>query len=116
MSGLITTHPAVFGIFTVLIMGGAGFLTGQAVAATWRPVWQAVAYSLLLGVADRFLVFALFEGPLLSLPALILDTAVIMAICLIGYRFTRISKIVNQYPWLYERAGFFNLRSRSPVD
>ena len=30
----------VFLIFTVLIAGGAAFLVGQAIAATWRPLWQ----------------------------------------------------------------------------
>ena len=112
MSGLLSSHPAVFGLFTIVIMGGAGYMTGQAVASTWRPIRHAIAYSLLLGVADRFLIFALFEGDLLSAPGLILDTGVIMAICLFGYRITWVSKIVGQYPWLYERAGYFNVRSR----
>lgn len=106
-------HPAVFVLFTIVIMGGAGYLTGQAVASTWRPIWQAVAYSLLLGVADRFLVFALFEETLLSGTEFIRDTAVIMAICLVGYRITRISKLVGQYPWLYERTGYFRLKART---
>ena len=113
MNGFLSSHPTVFGLFTVVIMGGAGYMTGQAVASTWRPMWQAIAYSVLLGAADRFLVFALFEGALMSVPGLILDTAVIMAICLIGYRITRVSKFVGQYPWLYERAGLFNVRSRN---
>jgi branched-chain amino acid transport system ATP-binding protein len=112
MNGFLSSHPTVFGLFTIVIMGGAGYMTGQAVASTWRPIWQAIAYSVLLGVVDRFLVFALFEGALLSLPGLILDTAVIMAICLIGYRITRVAKIVGQYPWLYERTGYFILRPR----
>ena len=60
MTGWLTTSPAVFAVFTVIIMGGAAFMTGQAVAGTWRPVRQAVAYSVLLGLTDRFLVFALF--------------------------------------------------------
>jgi len=113
MTNLISTHPAVFGLFTVLLMGGAGYMTGQAVASTWRPIWQAGAYSLLLGLADRFLIFALFQGPLLSVPGLILDTLVIMVICLIGYRATWITKFVRQYPWLYERNGIFSMRSRN---
>ena len=113
MNSFFVSHPAVFGLFTVVMMGGAGYMTGQAVASTWRPYWQAVAYSLLLGVADRFLVFALFGGELLSVYGFVLDTAVIMAICLVGYRITRVSKIADQYPWLYERSGYFNLRSRN---
>ncbi|MDA1327065.1 MAG: hypothetical protein O3C34_20290 [Proteobacteria bacterium] len=113
MNGLISNQPVVFGLFTVVLMGGAGYMTGQAVASTWRPFGQAVTYSVLLGVADRFLIYALFDGALLSVPGLILDTAVILAICSIGYRITRISKIVGQYPWLYERTGYFKLRSRN---
>ena len=112
MSSLLPVDPAVFGLFTVVIMGGAAFMTGHAVASTWRPAWQAVAYSLLLGAADRFLVFALFEGALLSGTEFIRDTAVIMTICLVGYRITRVLKIARQYPWLYQRNGYFKLKSR----
>ena len=112
MSELLASHPAVFGLFTIVLMGGAGFLTGQALATTWRPVSQAFGYSLLLGAANRFLVFALFGGPLLSLYGYILDTAVITAICLMGYRLTRAARMVRQYPWLYERSGLFGWRSR----
>lgn len=112
MNVLFQSSPSVFALFTVVIMGGAGFMTGQAVASTWRPCWQVIAYSLLLGFFDRFLIFALFEGYLLSMPGFIVDTAVIMAIALVGYRITQVSKIVGQYPWLYERAGYFNWRLR----
>jgi hypothetical protein len=112
MSGLLASDPAVFGLFTVLLMGGAGFMTGQALAMTWRPVSQAFGYCLLLGAANRFLVFSLFGGPLLSLHGYILDTAVITAICLMAYRFTRAARMVRQYPWLYERSGLFGWRPR----
>ena len=109
---MLVIDPAVFLLFTTVVMGGAGYLTGQAVAARWRPVWQAVLYALLLGAADRFLVFALFDGPLLSLPGYIVDTAVVLALCLVGYRLTQVSRMVGQYPWLYRRAGPFGWRER----
>ena len=112
MSHILASSPAVFGLFTVLLMGGAGFLTGQALAATWRPVSQALGYSLLLGAANRFLVFALFGGPLLSVQGYVLDTGIITAICLLGYRLTRATRMVRQYPWLYERRGLFGWRPR----
>lgn len=112
MSGLLASSPMVFGLFTVVLMGGAGFLTGQALATTWRPVSQAIGYSLLLGAANRFLVFALFGGPLLSLQGYLVDTIVIGAICLLGYRMTRAARMVRQYPWLYQRNGLFGWRSR----
>ena len=101
---------AVFVLFTGAVMGGAGWLTGQAVAGTWRPAWQAVAYALLLGVADRFLVYALFGGVLLSPAAYALDTALIVAVALGAWRYTRAGRMVRQYPWLYERTGPFTWR------
>lgn len=112
MSDILAGDPAVFALFTVVIMGGAGYLTGQAVAGTWRPLWQAVLYALLLGAADRFLVFALFDGTLLSFRGYLVDSAVILLVCLTGYRLTQVRRMVSQYPWLYERDGLFRWRRR----
>jgi hypothetical protein len=108
------TSLSVFFVLTVVLMGGAGFMTGQALAAAWRPVWQLFLYSLLLGAADRFLSFALFQGELLSFTAYLFDTAVIAAIALIAFRLTRARRMVSQYPWLYERRGPFSWRERRP--
>lgn len=111
-ASILASDPAVFALFTVVVVGGAGYLTGQAVAATWRPVWQAILYGLLLGAADRFLVFALFDGPLLSVRGYVIDSAVILILSLAGYRLTRARRMVSQYPWLYERDGVFGWRRR----
>jgi len=113
MSMLSGFHPVLFLILTVAIMGSAGWLTGQAVAAAWRPLWQAIAGCVALGLVDRFLVFALFKGDLLSVGGLLLDTAVIAAIGLAGWRVTLVRKMVTQYPWLYRRAGPFAWRQRA---
>lgn len=102
----------VFAFLTVVLMGGAGFATGQALGAAWRPVWQLSLYCLLLGGADRFLSFALFQGDLLSLTAYLADTAVITAIAFIAFRLTRARRMVSQYPWQYERNGPFSWRER----
>ena len=56
--------------------------------------------------------FALFEGELLSVTGYVIDTAVLMAISLFAYRLNRVNRVVNQYPWLYERAGLFNWREK----
>ena len=103
----------VFLIFTVLIAGGASFLIGQAIAATWRPIWQCVSYGILLGFAERFMVFALFEGELLSFTAYFVDTFVLVTISLLSFRKTYVQKMVQQYPWQYENHGLFVLNNKS---
>lgn len=105
--------PLLFAVLTVGFMGGAGWLTGQAVALTWRPLRQVLAACLLLGCGDRFLVFALFEGNLLSLAGFLVDSSVIVAFGACGWRVTRARRMVVQYPWLYERAGPFGWRRRA---
>lgn len=87
-------------------------MTGQALANTWRPLWQALAYTLLLGVADRFLVFALFDGQLSSIAGYIVDTAILEIVAAAAYMAMRARKMVRQYPWRYERVGLFRWRER----
>ena len=106
------TFPVFLGV-TVVLMGGAGYLTGQALARGWRPIWQVVGYGVLLGFVDRFLTFALFDGALLTLVGFAIDTAVILAFALLGYRITFAAKMVVQYPWLYRRSGLLNWRERT---
>ncbi len=106
------TLPVFLGV-TVVLMGGAGFITGQALARGWRPIWQAAGYGLLLGFADRFLTFALFDGTLVTLAGYAIDTTVILAFALLGYRITFVAKMVVQYPWLYRRSGLLNWRERT---
>lgn len=103
----------VFSAVTLVIMGFAAFSTGQAMAANWKPLRLVVFYTLLLGIADRFLTWALFQGALFSLSGYVLDTAVIAAIALVSYQATRASKMVSQYPWLYQRAGLFSWKEKS---
>jgi hypothetical protein len=102
----------VFLLLTVVFMGGCAFMTGQALAATWRPWRQAVPYALLLTLADRFLCFALFGGTLLSLPGFLVDGMVLLGVTLAAWRLTRARRMALQYPWLYERTGPFTWRER----
>lgn len=106
------TSIGVFIGLTVVLGGGAAILTGQAIAGTWRPAWQVMFASLGLGFADRFLVFALFDGELLSAGGYLFDTAVIMSLGLVAYRLSWVRNMVTQYPWLYERAGPWRIRDR----
>lgn len=105
MTPILDTGLGVFIGLHVILLGGAAFLTGQAVAATWRPVWQAVFYCLLLGVVARFLTWSLFDGILFSASGYLVDVAVLVAIGLFAYQATRARKMAAQYPWLYRRKG-----------
>lgn len=107
---------AIFLLLTVLLGGSAARATGSAIAATWRSPWQILGAALLLACAVRFLHFALFAEPLLSLKNLIVDYAVMLAACTYGYQRTRVRQMVEQYPWAYERAGFFSWRAKSALD
>jgi len=104
---MIESLPVFIGI-TILFMGGCAFMSGQALAATWRPLWQVFPYALGLACAARFLCFALFQGTLLSLPGFALNAAVLTAITLGAYRMTQARGMVRQYPWLYRRTGLFS--------
>jgi hypothetical protein len=108
----IEDSPWIFLIMTVIIGGGAAFLAGRGLASKWRPVWMAVAYMIPMGLALRFFHHALFEGNLFSLQFFLTDTLVLIAGALLGYRLTRVNQMVNQYPWLYERAGPLTWKSR----
>ena len=110
-----TSWPVFVGI-TVVLLGFAAWMTGQAMANTWRPLWQVVPYSLLLCFADRFLTWGLFEPERIEVLWLVsgylIDTAVLMGFALLAYRLTKVRKMVSQYPWIYEQAGPFGWREK----
>ena len=111
-SVLGTTWPVFVGM-TIVLFGGAAFMMGQALAGTWRPAWQLAPYGLLLGVANRFLTFALFHGEFVALVPYLVNTAVLIAAAALSYRLTKVHRMVSQYPWLYERTGVFSWRPKS---
>jgi hypothetical protein len=113
MNQLFAAGIPVFIFVTLVLSGFAAFMSGQALANTWRPMWQALPYSLGLGVLDRFLTWALFHGPLAALLPYLFDTAILLVICLVAYRVTQARKMVTQYPWLYERTGPFAWREKN---
>ncbi|GBF25629.1 hypothetical protein MnTg02_00661 [bacterium MnTg02] len=105
MSLLVEESLTVFFILTILIAGGAAWMSGRALALGWRPYWNVLIYMTLLGLADRFFHWALFEGTLLSLHYYIVDAAVLVAIASLSYRITRTHQMVTQYRWLYRRTS-----------
>jgi hypothetical protein len=98
---------------TGLLGGAAAWLAGRALARTWRPVWQTVIYTLLLGAAVRFVHFAIFEATLLSPLSYLVDTLYLVAVGALSWRMTRAGQMAKQYHWLYERNGLVSWRGRS---
>ena len=113
MESLLGTSLGVFVGLTVILIGGAAIMTGRALADGWKPAWQVVAACFGLALADRFLVYALFGGELLSLSGFIIDFVVITALALIAHRLTLVHKMIAQYPWRYERQSLWTYREKS---
>lgn len=109
---LLGTSFGVFFGITALLTGAAAFMTGQAIANTWRPYWQVWVYCALLGAAARFLIYGLFNGALWSLQGYLIGTALLILIGTFAFRLTRARRMVRQYPWLYRRTGLFRVRSK----
>ncbi|HTV38193.1 MAG TPA: hypothetical protein VMF12_17315 [Xanthobacteraceae bacterium] len=115
MAGFLYEEDS-FGVFvlvTAILGGGAALLAGRAVAATWRPWWQVIFYSLVLGAAVRFIHFALFEGTLLSIHYYAVDSAICLVFGLLGFRFARAAQMVAQYPWINAPDGPLRWRRKS---
>lgn len=102
----------VFALVSVLMGGGAAWLAGRAIAATWRPWWHVALYMVILSFAVRFLHYALFDGKFLSLHYYLVDFAVCLTFGLLGFRRTRVTQMVARYKWINERAGLFRWRRR----
>ncbi len=110
MDAVLVDGLGVFIGLTVVLFGFAAFMTGQALADTWRSAWQMVAYGFLLAVGNRFLGFFLFEVDLLSVAGFVVDAVVVIAIGLFAWRVTHARRMVQQYPWLYRANGLFGYR------
>jgi hypothetical protein len=107
MQGLLYQEES-FGVFllvTVLLGGAGAWLSGRAIARTWRPRWTVALYMLILGFAVRFVHFALFDGTLLSPWYYAVDTAILIAIGLLGFRATRRRQMAHQYGFLIAPGG-----------
>ena len=97
----------VFLLVSVLLGGGAAWLAGRAIAATWRPWWHVAFYMLVLAVAVRFIHFALFDATLLSLHYYLVDFGVCLVLGFLGFRAARAAQMATQYRWINVRTGAF---------
>ena len=104
----------VFVLVTIILGGGAAALAGRAVAATWRPWWRVIAYSLILGLAVRFIHFSLFDGTLLSLHYYLVDSGFCLAFGSLGFRAARAAQMIGHYRWINEPAGPLRWRRKPP--
>ncbi|HSV01321.1 MAG TPA: hypothetical protein VLI91_14570 [Roseiarcus sp.] len=93
-------------ILITLVLGGAGaWATGRAIAKTWRPLAMLAPYMIFLAAAVRFLHYALYGEPLLSLPLFISAFVWTFAVSALGYRAMRAKQMATQYSWAYESSG-----------
>lgn len=103
----------VFVLLTVLLGGTAAWVTGKAIAQTWRPMWQLPTYALLLTAGVRFLHFALFEEPLLPFQNWAVDYVFLLAMAMLGHKRMRALQISTQYSWLFTAFGPFGWRRKT---
>jgi hypothetical protein len=90
---------------TMVLAGGAAYLTGRAVARSWNSGIQLAVYMILLTAACRFIHFALFKGSLLSIHYYIVDLIFLLVIAFIGRQVTRAGQMTTQYSFDYRRNG-----------
>ena len=106
----------VFLLVSILLGGGAAWLAGRAIAATWRPWWHVTFYMLVLGLAVRFIHFALFDATLLSPHYYLVDTTICIALGLLGFRAARAAQMAIQYGWINVRTGALSWTRRKSQD
>lgn len=115
--GHLIYEEGSFGVFllvTIILGGGAAWLSGRAIALTWRQPWQIFVYGLILGGAVRFIHFSLFGGTLLSAYYYAVDSAFCIAFGLLGFRLARAAQMVSHYRWLNSTNGPFRWRKNPP--
>jgi hypothetical protein len=115
MQGILYEEPSfwLFALVTVVMGGWAAWMTGRAMAITWRPYWMLIAYLFILAGAVRFIHYALFEGTLLSVHYYAIDAIVLLVLGTLGFQYYRARLMTTQYRWLYERTGPFGWRERA---
>lgn len=115
MQGVLYEEPSawLFVLVTLVLGGWTAWMTGRALALTWRPAWQAAVSAVPLAGAVRFIHFALFQGTLLSPRFYLVDLVVVLLIAQAAHRFTRTRQMTRQYRWLYERTGPFTWREKA---
>jgi hypothetical protein len=109
MAGILyvaSPHGLLIFLLITVVLGGAGaWAAGRALAQTWRPMAMIAVYMLFLTAGVRFLHYALYAEPLLSLHFFLVAYAWNLIVAAFGYRSMRASQMATQYSWAYERVG-----------
>jgi uncharacterized membrane protein SirB2 len=116
MQGILYEESSIwtFALVTIAIGGWTAWRTGKSVADGWGEIFpHVVVYTLLLGIAIRFIHHALYDGTMFSLRYYIVDTIILMIFSIIGFRATRASQMVTKYYWLYEKSGPLSWKKKS---
>jgi hypothetical protein len=101
-----------FLVLTCLLGGAAAFATGRAIALTWRPFWQALAYMIPLTASVRFLHYALFEEDILAIGPALLGLVILTAVAALAFRMVQVRQMTGQYSFAFTAAGPFAWRAR----
>ncbi|MBR1222856.1 hypothetical protein JQ557_32980 [Bradyrhizobium sp. U87765 SZCCT0131] len=113
MNELYSSTSLLHIFFITIVFGcGCAWLAGRAIALTWRPIPMVLGAAVLMGLAVRFVHFALFGEALNAPLTLAIETAILFAVALLAYRRTRARQMVQQYYWLYEASGPLGWRPR----
>jgi NO-binding membrane sensor protein with MHYT domain len=109
MQGILYEEPSIwlFLLVTVIMGGWAAWRAGRAIAQAWKPALALIPAALALGLAVRFLHFALFEGTLLSAHFWLVDSAFCLGFAWLGWRFERANTMARQYAFAFRKAGPF---------
>ncbi len=110
---IVSGHALAGEYVFVLLCMAAAWMIGKSTSTDWKGLPVLVGYVLVLGLGARFLHFALYQAQFVSLSRYLVDTAVLLAVGFLGYRFTRTNQMTRQYHWLYEKASPFTWRGRS---
>lgn len=116
LQGILHEEPSfwAFAMISVAIGGWTAWRTGKSVADGWGEIVpHLVIYTLLLGIAIRFVHHALFSGTMFSIHYYIVDTIVLAVFAVLGFRYTRAKQMSEKYYWLYERSGAFGWKKKS---
>jgi hypothetical protein len=113
MSGLYSNETLFQVLFVTLVLGGGcAVLAGRAMARTWRSIWMVAAAMIPMGMAVRFVHFALFNETLLAPRTYLAETLILLVAACLSFQRTRARQMVTQYYWLYEPAGPLSWRLR----